>query len=224
MFLIFLRSQPAPRKKMAQKIIIGLLGETGSGKDTVAKYLEEKYGARLMRFADPIKDTLSIYFDKLSKEDQAWLYLVFKNRFGEDILSKAMAKRVDDEKKQLLVINGVRMPSDYDFVKKYPNSQVLYITASEKTRWQRVTSRGEKSDDNIDIEKFRKLDQEETEIHVPEIGAKADKTIHNEKDLNYLLTEVDQYMKELGLGKHSNNIEVNEVREEHLIIGKLPMF
>ena len=90
---------------MAQKIIIGLLGETGSGKDTVAKYLKEKYGAKLMRFADPIKDTLSIYFDKLSKEDQAWLYLVFKNRFGDDILSKAMAKRVDDVSGQFVVIN-----------------------------------------------------------------------------------------------------------------------
>jgi dephospho-CoA kinase len=209
---------------MAQKIIIGLLGETGSGKDTVAKYLKEKYGAKLMRFADPIKDTLSIYFDKLSKEDQAWLYLVFKNRFGEDILSKAMAKRVNDEKSQLIVINGVRMPSDYDFVKKYPDSQVLYITASEDTRWQRVTSRGEKSDDNIAIDKFRKLDQEETEIHVPEIGTRADKTIHNEKDLEYLLNEVDGYMADLRVKKHSNDVEVNEVEEEHLVIGKIPMF
>jgi len=209
---------------MAQKIIIGLLGETGSGKDTVAKYLKEKYDAKLMRFADPIKDTLSIYFDKLSKEDQAWLYLVFKNRFGEDILSKAMAKRVDDEKNQLIVINGVRMPSDYEFVKKYPDSQVLYITASENTRWQRVASRGEKSDDNIAIGKFRELDREETEIHVPEIGSRADKTIHNEKDLEYLLNEVDAYMADLGVKKHSNDVKVDEVEEEHLVIGKIPMF
>ncbi len=209
---------------MAQKIIIGLLGETGSGKDTVAEYLKEKYGAKLMRFADPIKDTLSIYFDKLSKEDQAWLYLVFKNRFGEDILSRAMAKRVNDEESPLIIINGVRMPSDYDFVKKYPNSQVLYITASEKTRWQRVTSRGEKSDDNIALEKFRELDQVETEAHIPEIGSKADKTIYNEKDLDYLLSEADAYMAKLGFSKNANNVEINEVKEEHLIVGKIPMF
>lgn len=209
---------------MAQKIIIGLLGETGSGKDTVAKYLKEKYGAKLMRFADPIKDTLSIYFNKLSKEDHAWLYLVFKNRFGEDILSRAMDKRVCDEKSRLIVINGVRMPSDYDFVKKYPGSQVLYITASEETRWKRVISRKEKSDDEITIEKFRELDKVETEIHVPEIGAKADKIIHNEKDLEYLLGEVDKYMVELRIKKKTNNVKVNEVREKHLIIGKIPIF
>lgn len=209
---------------MSPKIIVGLLGETGSGKDTVAKYLKKKYGAKLMRFADPIKDTLSIYFDKLSKEDQAWLYLVFKNRFGEDILSKAMAKRLNDEKSQLIIINGVRMPSDYDFVKKYPDSQVLYITASEKTRWQRVTSRFEKSDDNISLEKFKELDRVETEIHIPEIGAKADKIIHNEKDLEYLLGEVDKYMTELGFKKCSNDVKVNEVKEKHLVIGKIPLF
>jgi dephospho-CoA kinase len=209
---------------MAQKIIVGLLGETGSGKDTVAKYLEEKFGAKLMRFADPIKDTLSIYFDKLSKEDQAWMYQVFKNRFGEDILSKAMAKRVDDEKSQLIIINGVRMPSDYEFVKRYPDSQILYVTAAEETRWKRVTARGEKTDDNITIEKFRELDKAETEIHIPVIGSKADKIIRNEKDLVYLLGEVDKYMKELGVSKKVDDVKVDEVEENHLIIGKIPIF
>ncbi len=177
-----------------------------------------------MRFADPIKDTLSIYFDKLSKEDHAWLYLVFKNRFGEDILSRAMDKRVNEDPNNFIIINGVRMPSDYDFVKKYPNAKVLYITASEETRWKRVTSRGEKSDDNITLERFRELDKVETEVHVPEIGAKADKTIHNEKDLKYLLGEVDKYMSELGISKKSDDVKVDEVKEEHLIIGKLPVF
>jgi dephospho-CoA kinase len=209
---------------MSQKIIIGLLGETGSGKDTVAKYLEEKYGAKLMRFADPIKDALSIYFDKLSKEDHAWLYLVFKNRFGEDILSRAMAKRVNDAQNQLIVINGVRMPSDYDFVKKYPEAKVLYVTASEETRWKRVASRGEKSDDNITLEKFRELDKVETEVHVPVIGAKADKTIYNEKDLQALLDEVDSYMAELGVSQNTKDVKMKEVKENHLLIGNIPMF
>jgi len=202
-----------------EKIVIGLVGETGSGKDTVAEYLKENYSAKLMRFADPIKETLSLYFDKLSKSDQQWLYLVFKERFGEDILSKAMAKRVEENGSKLVVINGLRMPSDYDFVKQYPNSYVLYITLDQKTRWQRVTSRGEKTDDKISFEKFQELDKQETEIHISEVGAKADKEIINNKDLNHLLNEVDEYMTEIGAVR-----KFKEVQEEHEIVGKIPKF
>lgn len=211
-------------KQVMKKTIIGLLGETGSGKDTVAKYLEQNYGAKLLRFADPIKDTLSIYFDKLSKEDQQWLFLVFKDRFGDDILAKAMEKRVNDETNPLLVINGLRMPTDYDFVKKYPDAQVLYITADQKMRWERVAMRGEKTDDDISLEKFQELDRQETEIHIPEIGAKADRTIFNEKDLKNLLQEVDAYMAELGIEKNLTDKDVTEVKEKHIVIGNRPIF
>ncbi len=202
-----------------KKTIIGLLGETGSGKDTVAKYLKNNYGAKLMRFADPLKEALSIYFDKLSKADQQWLYLVFKERFGEDILSRAMAKRIAENGSQLVVINGLRMPSDYDFVKNYPNSHVLYVTLDQKTRWERVAERKEKTDDKISFEDFQKLDQQETEIHIPEIGEKADKKIVNNKDLNHLLNEVDEYMTELGVPR-----KFKEVREEHEVVGDIPKF
>ncbi len=186
-----------------KKTIIGLVGETGSGKDTVAEYLKKNYGAKLMRFADPIKETLSIYFDKLSKEDQQWLYLAFKERFGEDILCRAMEKRIENEKSPLIVVNGLRMPCDYEFIKRFPSAKVLYVTANQKLRWERVKKRGEKTDDNIPFEKFQQIDQKPTEIHIGEIGKKADKIIYNEKDLNYLLSEVDGFMESLGIKKIS---------------------
>ncbi|MEA2006970.1 MAG: AAA family ATPase [Patescibacteria group bacterium] len=182
-----------------KKTIVGLVGETGSGKDTVADYLEKEYGATLMRFADPIKDTLSIYFDKLSKKDQQWLYGVFKDRFGADILSRAMKKRIEDADNGLIIVNGVRMPSDYEFIREFESSKILYITAQEKIRWQRVTGRGEKSDDQLPFESFQALNEKETEVHVPKIGEKADCIIDNEKDLEYLLIEADKFMKELGV-------------------------
>ncbi len=204
---------------MKKRIIIGLVGETGSGKDTVAEYLAKEYGAELMRFADPIKDTLSIYFDKLSKEDQSWLYLVFKARFGDDILARAMAKRVEDSESDLIIINGVRMPSDYDFVKKYSDAHILYVTVDQKIRWERIANRGEKTDDKISFEKFQELDRQETEKHIPEIGAKADRVIRNEKDLNHLLSEADVYMNELGVSR-----KFEEIKEQHEIVGEIPDF
>lgn len=38
------------------KRVIGLLGRAGSGKSTAAKYINEKYGARRLSFAKPLKE------------------------------------------------------------------------------------------------------------------------------------------------------------------------
>jgi len=180
-----------------KKIVIGLVGETGSGKDTVAKYLKEKQGATMMRFKDPMEETLSIFFEKPSKEDYQWFYNSLHDRFGEDILCKGLKKKIDESEDGLIVVNGLRMPCDYDFIKNYPNSFILYVTADQKLRWQRVSGRGEKSDDDISFEKFQELDKNTTEVHVSEIGEKADYKIINEKDLEYLLGETDNFLAKI---------------------------
>lgn len=176
-----------------KKIVIGLLGESGSGKDTVAKYLQEKYGAKLMRFADPIKETLNIYFEKSSREDQQWLALEFRQRFGADILSRALAKKVANTE-GLIVINGIRFWEDYNFVESFPGGKTFYVTANQKLRWERTATRQEKSDDDISFEQFQASERAETEIHIPEIGTKADFVLKNEKDLAFLLGETDKIM------------------------------
>ena len=38
--------------------LVGLVGRIGSGKSTVASYLTEQYGFKLVKFADPLKDML----------------------------------------------------------------------------------------------------------------------------------------------------------------------
>jgi len=184
-----------------RKIIIGLVGEVGSGKDTVGKYLEDSYGAEQVRFADPIKDTLSLYFDKLSRADQQWLFLAFQERFGDDILSRAIRKKIEDSENQIIVVNGLRMPPDLKFIRSFENNKILYVTASTKTRWERASKRDEKSDDSTTFENFEKIDLKPTEINVPKIGAEADFTVDNENDLEHLLTETDKFMDKLGLQK-----------------------
>ncbi|MFW5884673.1 MAG: AAA family ATPase [Patescibacteria group bacterium] len=193
--------QLVKNKKIMKKIVIGLTGEAGSGKDTVGKYLEEEYGATQVRFADPIKETLSIYFDKLSREDQSWLFGVFQERFGADILSRAIRKRIEEDSNEMIVVNGLRMPPDYDFIRSFENSYVLYVTADQKTRWQRSTGRGEKSDDGASFEDFKESEKKETEVHIPEIGAKSDYKIENNEDLETLLQKVDDFLQEIGFCK-----------------------
>ena len=159
--------------KNAKKIIIGLVGESGSGKDTVAEYLHEKYKAILMRFADPLRETLSLYIDNISREDLQWLSFELRNRFGNRVLSKALRKRIEEMNEGLIVINGMRVKEDYDFVKSFRSTHVLYVTLDQKSRWQRIYGRGEKSDDSVSFEKFQEMEKAEIEVQIPRYWRKS---------------------------------------------------
>ena len=180
-----------------KKIIIGLVGETGSGKDTVAHYLKRRYEVRLLRFSQPLKKALKLFFDKPSKADQSWLYQVFKKRFGEDILHRGI-RRFVNQNVGIMCINGVRMPKDAELVKSFEDNYMVYVTADQKMRWERTLSRGEKEDDNQSLEDFQKFEATaETEKAIPEIGKQADFTIKNEGTMDDLLWQVDDVMKEI---------------------------
>ena len=179
------------------KIIIGLVGETGSGKDTVAHYLKRRYDVQLLRFSLPLKKTLDLFFNKSSKKDQAWLYSTFKERFGEDVLHQGVRRYVEQHD-GLMCVNGMRMTKDFDFIKSFENSYIIYVTAEQELRWKRVTSRGEKSDDRQSLDDFKDFEANtETEKGIPEIGAKADFTVKNDGTMDDLLWQVDDAMKEI---------------------------
>jgi len=178
------------------QIIIGLVGEPGSGKDTVAKHLKDRYGAKEIRFSDPLFDALRNFVSEISREDLQWLSHSVRERFGQDIFAKALKKRMSDGDK-VVILNGIRFWENYDFVRSFPQSRVIYVTADQKLRWERSTNRMEKSDDNSSFAKFQELEKFETEAIIPEIGAKADFTIRNERTLEYLLEETDKLMADI---------------------------
>jgi dephospho-CoA kinase len=179
-----------------QRVVIGLVGETGSGKDTVANYLREKYVAKLLRFVDPINEALGVFFEKYSKQDQQWLVTEFRKRYGNDILCRALEKKIRKER-DILILNGVRLLEDEKFMKDLENSHIIYITADQRLRWERIYNRGEKLDDHASFEKFQEIERAVTEVNIPEIGSRADFLIRNEKDLPTLLKFVDEVMEKI---------------------------
>lgn len=178
--------------KNDKKIIIGLAGESGSGKDTVAEYFKQKFGAILMRFADPLRETLGLYIDNISREDLQWLSFELRNRFGNRVLSKALRKKIEEMDGGLIVINGMRVMEDCDFVKSFEDAFVLYVTLDQKARWKRIFGRREKSDDSVSFEKFQEMELAEIEVQIPKIGEKADYRIENIGSKEELFAKVDE--------------------------------
>jgi dephospho-CoA kinase len=181
--------------------IVGLVGESGSGKDTVAYHLRDVYGAILLRFSDPIKDILRMFFERPSREDQSWVAVQFKKQFGKDIFCRALDRKIAFIE-NITSLNGLRYPEDYDYLRGFEKNVLIYITANQKLRWQRTVGRGEKSDDIASFEKFIEMESTlETEKNIPEIGKKADFIIHNEGTLEELMQKTEEIMRTIKTGK-----------------------
>lgn len=178
------------------RIVVGIVGESGSGKDTVAAYLANVYHVVPLRFSEPIKDVLLMFFDHPSREDQAWIAVEFKKHFGKDVFCRALKKKLPSE--EHVSFNGLRYLVDYEFLRSIENNFLIYVTASQKVRWQRIFDRGEKSDDNLSLKQFIEMEANlETERDIPLIGSKADFTITNEGTVEELLAGTDEVMKKM---------------------------
>lgn len=164
---------------MTKKILIGLTGEIGSGKDTFCGYLKENYkNVFVFRFSDALSDVLKMFFDAVKREDQQWLGALLKERFGSDILVRALIKKANNISEGTVILNGIRAEGEEQKIKEN-GGKIIYITADQKVRWERVKIRGEKADDNVPYEKFLEMAKASAELQIPGIGKRADFKIEN---------------------------------------------
>lgn len=172
--------------------IIGLTGQTGAGKDEVCNYIKKKAkNAVFLRFSSPLSEALSIFVPEIKKEDQQWLGKVLRERFGDDILAKAIERKAKSIKKGIVVLNGIRYQEEFDLLKKM-GGYLISVQADPDIRWKRVCGRGEKADDKSTYEEFLKKDTAVTEAQIKEIAKKADFIVSNNGLKKSLYNQIDK--------------------------------
>jgi len=161
------------------KKIIGIVGEMSSGKDTFCDYVRGNYeDVHFLKFSDALTDILKMFFDEVKREDQQWLSSALRERFGQDILVKALVKKIGNINDGIVILNGVRRPDDFKALRSI-GGKLVYVTADQKIRWERMKIRGEKADDDVSFEKFIEMGKAEAESLITVIGEEADYKIEN---------------------------------------------
>lgn len=178
------------------KIIFGLVGPLACGKETVKRYLVEKYKARDCRFSTILRDILSRVDLSNSRGNMQKLSTVLRANFGEDLLAKAIAMDATKLDSDIVVIDGVRRPTDIEHLNKLSNFFLIKIDAEPQLRYQRLVARNEnEGDDRKTFEQFLEDHKAEADGLIPMVMTMAKYSIDNSGSFEDLYRQIDDILK-----------------------------
>ncbi|MFA5022109.1 MAG: AAA family ATPase [Patescibacteria group bacterium] len=174
------------------KIILGFVGPIASGKGTACKYLAEKHGAKIFRFSSMLRDVLDRFYIEQSRENMQTVSSVLRQTFGDDLMAKTIANDVSKTETEIVAVDGVRREPDIKYLKQIPGFYLVNIDADQKIRWQRITSRGENSDDTKKtLEQFQQDEQREAEQQIKAVAKSANFIIDNNGTTQELYKQIE---------------------------------
>ncbi|MDD5031476.1 MAG: AAA family ATPase [Patescibacteria group bacterium] len=179
-----------------KKIIIGLAGKIAAGKGTVALYLKNNYNANTYRFSTMLRDILERLHLEVNRFNMQSMSECLRQKFGEDLLAKAMANDIKSDPGKLLVIDGVRRLDDIKYLQELPGFKLIRIETDPEIRYQRLIARSENQDDQEKTyEEFMKDEQGEAELEIPKVMEHAQLAINNNSTLEELYRQIDELIK-----------------------------
>lgn len=178
-------------------LIIGLIGERFAGKDEAADYLVQKHDAAHIKYSHVLDEILEELDLPITRRNEIDLGMALRKTFGENVLWGGMLKRIKQTWAGIVVINGIRFENEFKNVKDM-GGKIIYITAPQNLLFERSKQRKEKEDDGeISMENFIKLENEATEIGIPDLGKKADYKIENLGKIEDLTNQISKILKQI---------------------------
>lgn len=179
------------------KKIIGLTGPIASGKGTVKKYIEEKYGGKDCRFSTALRDIANRIGVETNRTNLQTVSEMLRKYFGQNILAKIISNDVKGLDSDIIVIDGVRRLADIEYLKDIPGFVLVKIDASPEIRYERMKKRNEnKGDDQKTFEEFlADHTRSDSDSEVPIVMSHASKALDNNGDLQNLYRQIDELLK-----------------------------
>ncbi|MFQ5800532.1 MAG: AAA family ATPase [Candidatus Hydrothermarchaeales archaeon] len=178
------------------KLVIGLAGKIGSGKSEIGNYLSKKYGASQHRFSQILMDILKRLHRPPEREALQKLGASLRSQLGPDVLVAAFKADLDEDQREMLVIDGIRYENEVELLRGFKNNILLFVSAPSEARYERVKKRGEKGEHNITFEEFKEAEERETERYLGVIAKKADYVLDNSGTKEELYKRVDAILKD----------------------------
>ena len=124
-------------------MIIGLTGYIASGKDAMAKYLEEKSFIHIS-LSDILREELRVHGKDITRNNLDELGSNLRERFGPGVLAQRALAMVDENKDY--VISSIGTVGEVLVLKKHPNFTLVFVDAPLRIRWNRLKIRNREKD------------------------------------------------------------------------------
>jgi dephospho-CoA kinase len=179
------------------KLILGISGEMGSGKGTIAKHAMLEHEASVHRFSTILRDVLDRLYLEQSRDNMQALSTILRKTYGEDIMAKGMFHDAENDEHDLVIVDGVRRMSDITFLKELPHFKLIYIEADMQKRHERIAKRGENPDDaKKSFAEFQKAHENESEIQIKDLKNYANYVINNDGTFPELYAQINDIVNQ----------------------------
>ncbi len=180
------------------KIVLGFVGDIASGKGTICKYLKEKHNINAYRYSTMLRDVVQRLYIPESRDNLQLISKVLRENFGQDLMSKVIAFDVENDSNEVVIVDGIRRPTDIIYLEKMPGFNLIYITADPKIRWERLVKRAENpGDSEKTYEEFLANEQAEADSLTKKLGSTAKFTITNNGDFEELYNQTEDVLNKI---------------------------
>lgn len=180
-------------------MIIGVIGQSGSGKDTFADYLYEHYGVDHLSLSNLLRQKAKKHFgseDIDRRQMSEFGDLLRKSHSKTYIIDEALTHATKD-----VVISGIYAVAEAERLKSR-QGVIVAIESSPRFRYERISQRGHFRDRAIQTyEEFLTQSQKElgTGGYEGRVTVKdADVVIKNDASLIEFYRSIDQFMQRYG--------------------------
>lgn len=187
---------PSVTNTSKEPMVIGLTGEIGAGKTTLAEYLKFKHGFKALRYSKIIQD-LYHCDGKRDTLQQLGQEIALDPKKQKE-LSLEIIKQINEHQNSNFVIDGLRHPLDYETLNNYfgKSFHLIYIDSTFTNAYKRYNKRN-----NLELTKdeFKKIinnDSENEIIHLKGICYTSDMILQNNQTYKDFFEKFEEKFKE----------------------------
>lgn len=191
---------------MKNNITIGVVGQIASGKGVLVKYLTEKLGFVSFSLSSIVHDELKKKgikeFTRRTLQDVGD---ELRRGNGNDVLARRLNEVIKGQKKDRVIVEGIRNPAEIEYFKKNNNFILIGVKANRELRFKRLLSRGKEWDPK-NWNDFLKVDRRDVGIGQGKSGQQVGKCLDycdyvltNSKGLEYFEKKIERLMRKILL-------------------------
>lgn len=173
--------------------VIGVCGLARSGKDTVADYIEAKYGFQKFVMSDVLQDELVRRGRDVSKRTMLELGNELRDAKGTDVVAQMIYERCHGSGKVSVV--GFRSPAEVEFFEK--NADEFFLLEVRAPKGSRVARADAIGKDDVSLRDHDDVINK----GLDGVFSMASAVINNDSTPDELHLRVDKAMREIGYGR-----------------------